>query len=300
MNVISCKGLTKQYGLKRALHDVSFTITENKITGLIGRNGAGKTTLLQILAGHIHHSSGEVNVFGENPFNSLKVSTNMIFIDDSMNLPPSLSLIEILETARSFYPNWDMELAERLLDYFSFSPDMSHSGLSKGMRSTFNMILGLAARCPLTIFDEPTTGMDSSVRKDFYRALLKDFIEHPRTIILSSHLLGEVENLLEDILLIKEGEKVFHMAVPELKEFAIGIRGSDELVTKWTKNKNVLSRQKISDHVSYVVIENDLTDSDTQEMRRLGLNLSAVELDDLCSYLTSKTKGGIDDVFNRN
>ena len=184
MKVIECNNLTKTYQGRNVLRNLSFSIEENKITGLIGRNGVGKTTLLKILAGFIKKTSGEVSVFTEDPFNSLTVSANSIFVDDQMGFPPALQLKEILEVAGSFYPNWDSEFAKRLFDYFSFDPKHYHNRLSKGKTSTFNMIIGLASRCPLTIFDEPTTGMDEAVRKDFYRALLKDYIAHPRTIIL--------------------------------------------------------------------------------------------------------------------
>ncbi|MGP7816433.1 ATP-binding cassette domain-containing protein [Niallia sp. 01092] len=176
MIVVKCKNLEKRYKHHTAVNNLSFTIEENKITGLIGRNGAGKTTLLKMIAGHYKKSAGDLKVFSEDPYASLKVSTNMIFVDDQMVFPPSLTLSEIFQYAKSFYANWNDPLAKGLFDYFSFHPKTLHHKLSKGMKSTFNMIIGLAARCPLTIFDEPTTGMDAAVRQDFYRALLKDYI----------------------------------------------------------------------------------------------------------------------------
>lgn len=299
MNIIESNALTKVYKSKTALNGLTFRIEENKITGLIGRNGAGKTTLLKIIAGLIRETSGDIKVFSENPFNSLKVSANMIFIDDQMSLPTSITLSDILKTAGSFYENWDQELATALFNYFSFQPYQHHDQLSKGMKSTFNMILGLAARCPLTIFDEPTTGMDAAVRKDFYRALLKDYIEHPRTIILSSHLLSEIEDLLEDILLIKDGEKLLHMPVEELKEYAMAVQGQADEVREWVKGKEILFERKVGEDHLLTVVERDNTISSLERARQSGLEISKVSAEDLCVYLTSKTKGGIDDVFNR-
>jgi ABC-2 type transport system ATP-binding protein len=298
MKVVECKELTKQYGKANAINNLSFELTENKITGLIGRNGAGKTTLLKMIAGYLHHTSGDIQVFSENPFNNLKVSANSIFIDNGMSFSPSLTLEELLETSGRFYPNWDHRLAKRLFDYFSFNPLQSHVNLSKGMKSTFNMIIGLAARCPLTIFDEPTSGMDAGTRKDFYRALLKDYIAHPRTIILSSHLLGEVENILEEILLIKNGEKLLHMPVENLKEYAIGISGIAAAVSEWIENKEPIFTQSIGVDGSYAVIKNDCSLQDLEIAREIGLELSSVSAEDVCTYLTSKTKGGIDHVFS--
>ncbi|MBU8879953.1 ABC transporter ATP-binding protein [Bacillus sp. FJAT-29790] len=300
MKVIECKDLTKAYMRRNVLNNLSFSIEENKITGLIGRNGAGKTTLLKIIAGFIKQTSGDINVFSEKPFNSLNVSANSIFVDDQMGFPPALQLRELLEVAGSFYPNWDGELAKRLFDYFSFDPLHYHNRLSKGKTSTFNMIIGLAARCPLTIFDEPTTGMDAAVRKDFYRALLKDYIAHPRTIIISSHHLDEIEDLLEDILLIKDGKKHLHMPMEELKEWAIGIKGPSKAVHEWIDEKETFYENYVGADTMYAVVKNDFSESLLQEASHLGLEISSVRPSNLCVYLTNELKGGIDDVFNES
>ncbi|WP_456276282.1 ATP-binding cassette domain-containing protein [Bacillus sp. AK128] len=300
MNVIECKKVSKEYGQTKAVHNLTFTIEENKITGLIGRNGAGKSTILKMIAGLINKTSGELIVFSEQPFNSLKVSANLIFIDENMIFPNSMPLAKILEEAGKFYPNWDMKLAEGLFKYFLFKKTDRYDYLSKGKKSTFNMIVGLSARCPLTIFDEPTNGMDASVRKDFYRALLKDYIEFPRTIILSSHLLTEMENLLEDILLIKDGEKCLHMPVLDMKEFAIGLSGTPSLVEEWTKNAKVLHKKRISNEVLYAVIEDQFSKEEKEHAKGKGMELSPVSAEELCMFMTSNTTGGIDDVFNRS
>lgn len=297
MSVIEGIGVTKAYGSTKALNNLSFKIDENKITGLIGRNGAGKTTLLKIMAGFLKETSGEIKVFSEKPFNNLMVSANVIFIHDQMNLPTALNIKEILEVAASFYENWDRELAERLFDYFSFNPMQHYTGLSKGMKSTFNMILGISARCKVTLFDEPTTGMDAAVRKDFYRALLKDYLAYPRTIIISSHHLDEIEDLLEDILLMKEGTEYLHMPVAELKEWAIGLQGKTEIVNEWTKDREVLHSKSIGPDNTYVVIRKDFSEAEWQTAHAAGVDFSPVTSSDVCVYLTSKTIGGIDDVF---
>lgn len=298
MNVIECKGLTKTIHGTKALNHLSCQIEENKITGLIGRNGAGKTTLLKIIAGFWRETTGDIKVFGEKPFNNLTVSANMIFIHDQMNLPTALNLKEILAEAGSFYENWDHELASRLLDYFNLHPLRYYDGLSKGMKSTFNMILGLSARCQLTLFDEPTSGMDAAVRKDFYRAVLKDYLAYPRTFVISSHHLNEIEDLLEEILLLKDGRELLHLPTEELKEWAIGIEGKAAIVDEWTRNRDVIFTKSIALDQVYAVVRNDFSDQERHSARAAGLDVSPVSASDLCVYLTSKTKGGIDDVFN--
>jgi ABC-2 type transport system ATP-binding protein len=295
VKVIECTGVTKTYFRKPVLNNLTFSIEENTITGLIGRNGAGKTTLLKILAGFIQETSGKVRVFDEGPFNSLFVSTNSIFVDDQMIFPPALQLQEILDVAGSFYPNWDMKLAKGLAKYFDFDPKNYHNRLSKGKTSTFNSIIGLAARCPLTILDEPTTGMDEAVRKDFYRALLKDYLAHPRTIIISSHHLNEIEDLLEDVLLIKDGKKHLHLPISELKEWAIGIKGPTEKVLELTNGEELIYENRIGAGTMYAVVKNNFA---SLEIEKAGLELIPVRASDLCVYLTNDSKGGIDDVFN--
>ncbi|MBV7506162.1 ABC transporter ATP-binding protein [Bacillus sp. sid0103] len=297
MSVIECNGLTKDYGRNRALNNLSFEIGENKITGLIGRNGAGKSTLLKIIAGLIKETSGKVHVFSEKPFNSLTVSANVILIHDQLSLPSALNLKEILAAAEKFYENWDAALANRLFDYFSLNPLQDYQELSKGMKSTFNTIIGLSARCPLTIFDEPTTGMDAAVRHDFYRALLKDYIAHPRSIIISSHHLNEIEDLLEDILLIKDGKEHLHLPAADVKDFAIGIQGKTAIVNEWTKDRERIHTKNIGLDQSFVVVRNQFSEQERQKARASGIDLTSVTASDLCVYLTSKSEGGIDDVF---
>lgn len=299
MNVIECRDVTKAYRKQIALNGLNVTIEQNKMIGLIGRNGAGKTTLLKMIAGLIQPTSGEMTVFGENPFNSLKVSQNMIFVDDYMYLPTSMNLGELFEVARTFYPNWDQTLAEGLLDYFSLNKYERHNNLSKGKRSTFNSILGLAAKCPLTLLDEPTSGMDRAVRKDFYRALLKDYLNHPRTIIISSHLLNEMDDLLEEIIIIKEGKNFLHASMEELKEYAIAFRGKESSIYEWTAGRQILHKTTVGVDTAYVVVKNDFSQDEIEKVKRTGIEVTNVSVDDLYVYLTNKTRGGIDDVFNR-
>lgn len=300
MSVIQCKDLTKSYGKIKAIDHLSLELEENKITGLIGRNGAGKTTLLKMIAGYLKPTSGELKVFSEKPFNSLHVSANTMFVDDTMTFSDSMTLIDILTGVAPFYANWNSSLASGLFNYFSFNPNQPHSNLSKGSRSTFNSILGIASRCPLTIFDEPTTGMDSAVRKDFYRALLKDYLEYPRTIILSSHLLSELEEILEDILLINHGTKHLHLSAMELKELAVGVRGNSQTVLRFVEGKEIIYQEEFAKGNLYVVIRRESIQQQFEQMRQSGLEVLPVTTDDLCVYLTATSKGGIDDVFKRS
>lgn len=295
MHVVKCVGLTKRMIDRNALNQLNLTIEEDKITGLIGKNGAGKTTLMKILAGFWHETSGKVEVFSERPFNNLSVSANSIYVDDLMTFSENLTLKDILIEAGRAYPKWDADLAWKLFEYFSFHPKSKHHELSKGKKSTFNVIIGLASRCQLTMFDEPTTGMDASVRKDFYRALLKDYLAHPRTIIVSSHHLEELEDILEDIILIDKGEIFLHELVDDLKEYAKGISGRTEILMPLLANQEVLHQSQVGNNTTYAVVREDSTV--LEKAKQFGMAVESVTPSDLCIYLTAKAKGGIDDVF---
>lgn len=300
MNILEAKELTKCYGRTKALNQVSFVIEEAQITGLIGRNGAGKTTLLKILAGHLQKSGGSVHVLGADPFNNLNAAANTVFIDEHTAYPSVLPLGDILRMASDFYAGWDMELAKGLADYFNIPLRMRHPQLSKGMRSTFNSIVGLCARCSVTLLDEPTTGMDAAVRKDFYRALLKDYIAHPRTILLSSHLLIEIEDILENVLLMDQGTLLLQEGTVDLKEWAIGLRGSRDAVLENIQGRAVYHQETFGKNGLLAVVRNDFHEGARQDIASKGVERVPVSASDTCVYLTKDRKEGIDHVFERN
>ena len=296
MTVVEFNGVTKSYRTHNVLKDMNFTIKQDVLTGIIGRNGVGKTTLMKIIVGFIEESSGKVEVFSEKPFNNLKVSANSILVDDAMGFPEAMTLADILKECNRFYSNWDAGLAERLVTYFGYHPDARHRHLSKGQRSTFNAIVGISSRCALTIFDEPTTGMDSAVRKDFYRALLKDYLDHPRTILISSHHIEEIEDLLEDVLLVHGGVAHFHGPITELQEMYIELTGKTEQLSFHTEGKKVVSTDDTGPYPQWT-IENTFTKNDIMRMKADSITISPVSANDAYIALTHQPRGGIDDVF---
>lgn len=290
MNAIECKNVTKRYGKKEALSSITCSIEENKIAGLIGRNGAGKSTFLKTLAGFSCPSSGECFVFEHKPFNSLFVSVNSIFVDEQMRFPDSMTVGEILTEGKRFYPNWQDTLSSRLLDYFEIKEHSLYRQLSKGQAALFRLTFGLSARCPLTLFDEPMSGMDLAVRKDMYRALLKDYLDCPRTILISSHQLDEMDDLLEDILLFDEGALILHVPMEELQNYAVRVHSASSNFIEWLNEQHVFEQKTIGS-VTQAVIKRDGSIPDS--FSPVALPASEASL-----YITNKNKGGIDRVFN--
>lgn len=290
------KEVFKKYRSQNALNSMSFTIKEDKITGLIGRNGAGKSTLLKILAGHLRATSGDVQLYGEHPLNNLKVSSNLIFIEDTMSFPPIFKLSELFEMAKDFFPNWQDDLARKLLAYANISDKNYHHNLSKGQKSTFNLIYGLATRGKVTLLDEPMNGMDEAIRSDMYRAILKEYIAFPRTIIISSHHLQEIEHLIEDVLLINHGQAILHAPLEDVKELLVKLVGNSAKINEYI-HSNEIYFEKESAVNREVVVESTSVASMKNELIQEGISIQPVSASEVCKYLTSQRKGGIDDVF---
>ena len=287
-NVVEVSHLTKSFGSVLAVNQVSFSIEANKIYGLLGRNGAGKTTIMQIITAQLFPSSGEVSVFGEAPYENSRVLSQICFVKDSQKYPNGYRMIDVLEQAALFFPHWDREYAFALIEDFRLPLKRRMKALSRGMLSTAGIIVGLASHAPLTIFDEPYLGVDAGARGIFYDRLLENYAEHPRTVILSTHLIDEVSRLLEHILVIDQGRLILDEEAEALRGRAFTVVGPAARVDSYTAGKEVLARSPFGGLVSATVMSNGNA-SDRQQAETLGLELAPVSLQQLMVHLTSES-----------
>src|SRR4051794_16992503 len=231
-----------------ALDDVSAVLEQDTITGLLGRNGAGKTTLMQLLTGHRVPTSGRVEVFGGRPFENDAVLSQMAFVKEGQRYPDHFRVRDALGAAAMLFPNWDDDLARSLLRDFDLPENRTIKKLSRGMTSAVGIVIGLAARAPLTLFDEPYLGLDAVARQLFYDRLLADYAEHPRTVVLSTHLIEEISDLLEHVVLIDHGRVVLDSDAETLREAAFTVSGPSAQVEAATRNYQVLRRESLAGH----------------------------------------------------
>lgn len=204
---ISLNDVSYAYGKNHALNEVTTEIQAGTITGLLGRNGSGKTTLGMLLAGQLK-ATGTLRVKDEDPWENPELMPNTVLVTDSTSIFLDSKLNRTTELWRLIRPNWSEDLYEELMDLWGLDGKKTYSSLSRGQQSAYIATLGLASRGKLTIFDEVHLGMDVVVRQEFYDTLLREFAHHPRTIILSSHLVPEIENIVEDVLIIDRGSVV--------------------------------------------------------------------------------------------
>ncbi|WP_022901637.1 ABC transporter ATP-binding protein [Humibacter albus] len=285
--VVEVSGLTKRFGDVTALDDIDLTIPPGAITGLLGRNGAGKTTFMQTVTGQDFATAGEIRVFGENPVENAHVLSRISFIKESQKYPDEFKPKHVFTCAPWFYENWDADFAARLIDDFQLPVNRRIKKLSRGQLSAVGVIVGLASRAPLTFFDEPYLGLDAVARQIFYDRLLEDYAENPRTIILSTHLIDEVANILEHIVVIDRGRILMDESAEQARESATTVVGPRGAVDAFVANRRVLHREGVGGLAS-VTIER-LDADERQDAVRAGLELAPVSLQQLIVRKTNAT-----------
>ncbi|WP_144794086.1 ABC transporter ATP-binding protein [Microbacterium paludicola] len=289
--VIEVRNLTKHYKDKNALDDVSLTIDGGAIYGLLGRNGAGKTTLMSILTAQNFASSGDVRVFGEHPYENSRVLSRVCFVRESQKYPDDATPRHALKAASLFFENWDQPLADRLIEDFQLPMKTTIKKLSRGQLSAVGVIIGLASRAELTFFDEPYLGLDAVARQIFYDRLIEDYAERPRTIILSSHLIDEVSNLIERVIVIDNGRILLDEDTDAVRDRAVTVVGDAAKVDAWAQGREVLHRESLG-RVASVTVLGALSSDERAEVVASGMDLAPVSLQQLIVRLTQKAGAG--------
>lgn len=291
MSLIHLTNVHKRIGRKTVTSSVNLMLEKPGIVGLVGANGAGKTTLLKLIAGQLQPTSGSVSINGKASFQSLAVSEKLIFINHFTPIGNFITVNELFNQAKRGYPGWDQKLADGLLDYFDIPPRAIVSQLSKGKQSLVRSLLGLCSNCPVTLFDEPTNGMDDPTREAFNRALLKSYLQNPRLFLVSSHHLKEIENIIDGILFVQKGRLLLSLTKEEAEHYATGLSGSKEAVLAYTANKTVLFEEVINTRLAYAVVPT--TEIDDHMKIPVSIKASSVAIADLFRYLSNATiKGG--------
>ena len=227
-SLVSARNVSKSYGDVRAVDDVSFDIEKGKITGLIGPNGAGKTTLLKAVLG-LTDCEGSLSVLGLDPFRQRKeLMQNICFIADVAVLPRWIRVAQLLDFIEVVHPRFSRSQAEELLAQTKIKPNSKVRELSKGMVTQFHLSIITAIDAKLLVLDEPTLGLDIIFRKEFYGNLLNDYFDGERTILITTHQVEEIENLLTDLMFINDGRIVLDAPMDDLPERYVELLASGE------------------------------------------------------------------------
>lgn len=291
---VRTENVTVRFGDTTALDGLDLRLAPGKIHGLLGRNGSGKSTLAALLAGFRRPDRGRVLLDGgdlgdpRSPYEDAVVTSRVCLIRESGDLHEGATVREMVALARSLRPYWDADLAGELLERFEVPARQKVQKLSRGKKSALGVVLGLASRAPLTIFDESYLGMDVPSRELFYDALLADYAEVPRTIVLSTHLVGEVSALLEEVVILDRGRLVTQSPVEALRGRGASLVGPAPVVDELTGGLAVLAEQRLGGTKSVTVL-GDLDDALLAKARSAGLEIGPVGLQDLFVHLTATT-----------
>jgi ABC-2 type transport system ATP-binding protein len=281
--ILTSTNLNKNYGKTEAVRNLTMKLEENTIYGLLGRNGAGKTTLLNIITGGIFPDHGSIEINGErlqpgdSPQETCYIREKNFFLGGA-------TVIETLELASAFYPRWDWTFAHELIKAFKLNPNKKIRQLSRGMESLVANIVGLVSRAPLTIFDEPVLGLDVLMREKFYKLLIEDYAEHPRTILISTHLIDEIARVVERIYIIEAGTILLHDDVDNIRTHSHLLTGSTEAVEQFTSGRRVIYKESYGKG-TLVAVYDTISERDKVEASKHGVTIDGLPLQKFFAYL---------------
>ena len=229
MSKLVCENLTKQYGSKTVLDHVNLTLESGKIYGLIGRNGAGKTTLLSLMSNQNPISDGTATIDGQRIWENPKALSRICFSRE-LNLSAesalsSYTLKAYLRAAETYLPHWDKDMAARLLELFGLEKKKKLGKLSKGMLSMVTILVAMASKAEFTFLDEPVAGLDVVAREQFYQLLLEEYTETGRTFVLSTHIIEEAADVMEEVIILDRGKILLKENTQELVDRARYVTG---------------------------------------------------------------------------
>jgi len=206
---VEVAGVSRTFGAKLALNQVSLRVRRGRVFGLVGTNGAGKTTLIKHLLGRLKAESGSVRVFGFDPVaDPVAVLSRIGYLSENRDLPAWMRVDELLRYTEAFYPKWDRVYAEELREQFGLDPRAKIKNLSRGENAKAGLLLALAFRPELLLLDEPSSGLDPVVRRDILEAIIRTVAEEGRTVLFSSHLLEEVDRVADELAVMFDGRVV--------------------------------------------------------------------------------------------
>ncbi len=241
-SAVSARNVSKSFGSLRAVDDISFEIDQGKITGLIGPNGAGKTTLLKAVLG-LTECQGSLSVLGLDPFRQRKeLMQNICFIADVAVLPRWIRVSQLLDFIGRIHPRFSRSRADQLLAETKIQSTSKVRELSKGMVTQLHLSIIIAIDAKLLVLDEPTLGLDIIFRKEFYSNLLNDYFDGERTILITTHQVEEIENLLTDVMFINDGRIVLDASMEDLPEQYVELMASSEQADRARKLNPIFER----------------------------------------------------------
>lgn len=280
MEAIKIANVTKRYGDIYALDHVDLKFEAGKIYGLLGRNGAGKSTLLKAISNRIFPEDGVIYLNDQPVMENDEVLHQMYLMSEEDMYPKPMKVKEVFHWTEEFYGCFDMEKAKKLAKKFELNMNKKVKDLSTGYQSIYKLIIALSLDVPYIFLDEPVLGLDANHREMFYKLLLETYMEKQQTIVIATHLIEEIANLIEDIIILKNGKVIVNQPVEEMLTAGYSISGLTKDIDTYCEGKHVLGCDVLGGlKTAYIMGEVDKTSlKDTMEINPLNLQKLFVEL----------------------
>ena len=281
--MISVEGLTVEFGGFTLFDDISFVVNKKDRIALVGKNGAGKSTLINIIANRIFADEGMILVDDIPAKENMQVHEKVFCMSEADLYDKDLKIKEHFRWINRFYDCFDLNKALTIAKMFDLDINKKFRSLSKGYQSIFKLTAALSLNVPYVIFDEPVLGLDANHRELFYELLLQDFENNERTIIIATHLIEEVTNIIEEVVLIDHGKIILQDTVESLLETGYSVSGISHEVDQYCSDKNVIGHDELGNmKIAYIL------DNKTSIPPDSSLHFSSMNLQKLFVKLTEK------------
>jgi len=293
MSVLVCENLTKIFKDQPSIRNFSFNFLDNQIYSIVGKSDSGKETLLNLISTRIKPNEGTVYLDGEVLLDNAKMSNRICFISKQTSFPGHLNVRVIFKLMSSFYPKWDNGYAYELIKYFQIKPNLVYRSLKPHQKELLLGILGLACRTNVTIFDNPLEDVDVKDRYDFFNFMYSHHIRYPRTLILSTDHIDELENIVQKVLFIDKGRLFESFSTDEIKNNFRYLSGKTEVLKSLISGVKIIGVEERDKYLT-VCIGKRLTKDETRKYQKYLIKISEVPIQKVFIYLINlREKKGI-------
>ncbi|MBC8535436.1 ATP-binding cassette domain-containing protein [Feifania hominis] len=283
MNGIEIRGVSKSFAGLRALDDITLTLGEGMIYGLLGRNGAGKSTLLNLITNRLFPDEGEIFINGEPAAENDRAQSLVYLMGEKDYYPDAMRVRDVFRWTGNFYGGFDLERAGEFCELFGLDQTKKIQQLSTGYRSIYKIITALCVDVPYVLLDEPVLGLDANHRELFYKLLIEQYAAEPRTFVLSTHLIEEIAALIEQIVVIKNGRIIRDESCESLLASGYTVAGKAGDVDRFIEGKNVIGTDTLGGLKTAYLLGRPNRDEVPQ-----GIELSRIDLQKLFIELTNE------------
>lgn len=284
MSVLVCENISFTKKKQEIIKTFDYNFLENKIYGIIGRKQSGKTSLLNLISGHLKTSSGHIYLDGKPLYNNATISDRLCFVANYQQFPGHFSVFHICKLMSNFYPKWDNSYAFDLLEHFKISPNNKFSQLKNNEKSLFLGIIGLASRANITILDDPVKDADAKDRYDFFNFLYTHFEIYPRTFIIATNFIDEIDFAIDTVLFVDNGKLIDVYDTQEIKENFVYLSGKSEVLKSLISGIKIIGVEERGNELT-VCIRQRLTKDDVRKYKKYLIKMSEVPIQKVFIHL---------------